>query len=245
MKSRNLIQGSSLERIIPENIESTDTFNHETLLLHLARYKFAQNYITSGFVLDIACGVGYGSAYIAENCPNVQHIMGVDLDIQTIKYAQTKYAHPKIDFIQGDATKFEAPQVCETIISLETLEHLPAPQDFLKHLIQFLSPTGTLIVSVPTTFSTDANPYHLSDFTPKSFRKIITNLGMEEVDCLEQKQIFSPFKILKREEERLSELRQNLLLYYLKNPMQAWRRMKTTLQYGFNNHYLTIAARKK
>lgn len=245
MTNRELIQGNSLERIIPNNIESTDAFNQETLLLHLERYKFAQKYAASGNVLDIACGVGYGSMHIAENSSNIQNITGVDLDADAIAYAQTKYAHPKIEFIQADATKFTPKDLCETIISLETVEHLPKPITFLQHLTQFLTPEGTLIVSVPTTFSTDANPYHLNDFTPKSFRKIISDLGLVEIDCLAQKQAFSPFKILKREEERLSELRENLPVYYLTHPLQAWKRFMTTLQYGFHNHYLTIAARKK
>lgn len=245
MNNKEFKQGNSLERIVPDNIESTDTFNHETLLLHLARYEFAQKHISGGNILDIACGVGYGSAHIARECPDIQQITGVDLNNEAIAYAQVKYAHSKINFIQADATKFVPEAKCETIISLETVEHLPQPKAFLQHLTQFLTPTGTLIVSVPTTFSTDANPYHLNDFTSKSFRKIIADLGLEEIDCLEQKQAFSPFKILKREEERLSELRANLPVYYLTHPAQAWRRFKTTLQYGFYNHYLTIAARKK
>jgi len=245
MKKNKLTQTNSLERIVPENIESTDIFNYETLLLHLARYEFAQKYITGGNILDIACGVGYGSAYIMDKCPKIEQITGVDLDAEAIAYAKAQYGHPKIDFKQADATKFISEVSCETIISLETVEHLPAPKEFLQHLCQFLSPTGTLVVSVPTTLSTDANPYHLNDFTAESFRKIISEIGLTEIDCLEQKQAFSPFKILKREEERLSELRENLPAYYLRHPLQAWKRLKTTLQYGFYNHYLTIAASKK
>lgn len=244
MKDKDNSVKSSLERIVPKNIDAEDSFNSETLKLHLERYTFAKSYTQRRRVLDIACGVGYGSAYLAENCPEIEEIVGVDLDADAIKYAKRNYKNSKIEFICQDALTFQPKVLFDTIISLETIEHLPNPDAFLQHLKTLLSPGGTLITSVPTTLSTDANPYHLNDFTQKSFRELILTPEYVEVDCLLQKQGFSPFKIVGKKEERLSELRQNLPAYYLKNPLQAFKRLQTTLQHGFNNHYLTIVARK-
>jgi SAM-dependent methyltransferase len=242
MKTKKLV--SSLERIVPKSIELSDNFNQETLNLHLTRYAFAKKFTVKGRILDIACGVGYGSAYLTEECPNIEQVIGVDLDTDAISYARENYSHPKLSFVCQDALTYRPSELFDTIISLETIEHLSDPSLFLRHLKALLKPGGTIVTSVPTTLSTDANPYHLNDFTQKSFRKLVLTSGFSEIDCLLQKQSFSPFKILGKKEERLSDLRKNLLSYYLKNPLQAVKRLQTTLRYGFSNHYLTLAVRK-
>lgn len=67
----------SLERLVPEALDPRDDTGQATLALHLERYRFAASKLRPGRVLDLACGVGYGSAILGER-PDVT-VVGVDV----------------------------------------------------------------------------------------------------------------------------------------------------------------------
>jgi len=86
-----------------------------------------------------------------------RHRSGVDLSAEAVAYARQRYAHPKIEFVCADATRFEDAEQFDFIASLETIEHVPQPEKFVAHLRALLKPGGMVIGSVPTTPSVDAN----------------------------------------------------------------------------------------
>lgn len=228
----------SIERLVPDELEAQDATGHETFQLHLARYRFAARFLGAGAVLDGACGVGYGSHLLAE--AGTCQVTGIDLDGAAVAYAQAHYAHPRVHFEQADATTFNGGSF-ETIVSLETIEHVPDPEAVVANYNRLLKPGGTLVASVPITPSTDVNPYHLHDFTAATFRKMFEARGFREVDNLFQRQPYQPFKIVSGKESRLSDMRQNLLHFYATHPRAALMRLRTTLVDGFCNKYLTCA----
>jgi 2-polyprenyl-3-methyl-5-hydroxy-6-metoxy-1,4-benzoquinol methylase len=235
----------SLERIIPDFIQKDEGGGFETLELHLARYRFAADSLAPGRVLDMACGVGYGTNLVLQQASDkIAEICGVDLNGQAIRYAGQRYAHPKANFIQADAMQFTDPRGFDTVISLETIEHVPDPVQFVSCLVNLLRPGGILVCSVPTTPSADVNPYHLHDFTEKAFVNMLGAHHLIEADRLEQIQPYAVVSILKKGETRLQSLRPNLLTYYLSHPLKALKRVGATVHYGFNNRYLTLACRK-
>ena len=59
------------ERIVP------DATPAGVVALHLKRYDFARAYCDGADVLDAGCGVGYGTAYLAEVAASV---VGVDVE---------------------------------------------------------------------------------------------------------------------------------------------------------------------
>ena len=235
----------SLERIIPDLIQEDRGSGFETLELHLARYRFAADNLAPGRVLDMACGVGYGTAIVLQQAQEkIDEICGVDPSKQAIAYARQRYAHPKARFIQADAMVFGKARGFDTVISLETIEHVPDPVQLVSHLVELLRPGGVLVCSVPTTPSVDVNPYHLHDFAEKAFVKILQGHHLHEIDRLEQIQPYTVFSVLKKGEARLHSLRPNLMAYYISHPLEALKRLGATVRYGFNNHYLTVAYRK-
>ena len=235
----------SLERIVPEAMPASDPVSQESLNLHMERYHFARKHIQPGRVLDIACGVGYGSYEIASVIDGVS-VTGVDCSTAAVSYAKEHYAHPNVSFEVHDAYTFgldlSREDKFDTAVSLETIEHLPSPKEFLQHLHFLLKPGGMLIASVPVTPSTDGNPHHLHDFTEASFRRLVKNAGFEEVDCFIQIQPFRKEGI--QSEGRLKDLKMNLFRFYLKNPTFLFRRVYSLVTDGFNNRYLTLVARK-
>ena len=234
----------SLERIIPDALDANDATGQETYALHLARYRFAARFVRSGPVLDCACGVGYGSAVLAQAPARSERVLGVDIDERAVAHASKRYADDRLRFRAGDGCVLTDPQGFETIVSLETVEHVPDPACLLANFERLLLPGGTLVASVPVTPSVDVNPYHLHDFTARSFRAMGTALGLTEVDTLRQDQPFSPFRIAAGREARLADMRPGLLGYYLTHPGRAATRLRSTLIDGFKNKYLTIAWRK-
>ena len=231
----------SLERLIPDQLTDTDATGAATLELHLARYRFARGFIHGGRVLDCACGVGYGSALMAGAERKPGEVVGVDIDPKAVAYAIRTYAAERVSFKVGDGTALTDPAGFDTIVSLETVEHVPDPAALLANFVRLLNPGGTLIASVPVTPSVDVNPYHLHDFTERSFRALGASLGLVEIDSLAQRQPFDPWKIASGKEARLDDMRKGMPLYYAQHPRALTKRLWSTVRDGFCNKYLTIA----
>ena len=245
----NLLNGvcrmSSLERIVPEELAEGETTGLETLHLHVARYNFAYRHLGGASrILDIACGVGYGSD-ILKHENSVASIVGVDISADAISYAQAHYARDGVSFVKQDVMTFEG-AAFDAVISLETIEHLPAPEAFIARVVsKLLKPGGVFIGSAPVTPSVDANPHHMTDFSRRSFRRLLSSHGLVEMDSLIQVQPFNPFKVATRSEQRTENLRKNLVGFYASHPSKAVLRLWSTLKDGFNNKYLTLACRNR
>lgn len=232
----------SLERLVPDQLEDADVTGQATLGLHVQRYEFAATHVRSGRVLDIACGVGFGSRILRNAGGSGASVLGVDIDPAAVAYARQRYGDGGIDFRASDAMQFEDPEGFDLIVSLETVEHVPDPAGLLAHLMSLLRPGGVLVASVPTTPSVDLNPHHLHDFTAASFRALLRAQGAVELDQLAQIQPVDIWALLRRRERRMGDLRRNLPSYYLAHPGSLLRRIWAIVTCGFANHYLTIAS---
>ena len=239
-----MIQASS-ERIIPDTILQADVPASAALRLHIDRYRFAGEHLQNGSVLDIACGVGYGSHLMLQEFANkITSITAVDRDPTAIDYARTRYPDPRISFLQTDAANFAVPQRFSNIVSLETIEHLPDPVMFIKQMALLLEPGGHFIVSAPITPSVDANPFHLHDFTKRSLERIFAEQGFSMINRLIQVQPFSMGEILARKEKGSEHLRSGMLKFYLQHPSKIWLRFRSLVVDGLTNKYIVAVFRK-
>ncbi len=171
------------ERIIPKLMKPMNGM----LLEHIARYYFAIPYI-KGRVLDIACGTGYGCHMVAKDRKREVHeIVGVDVDQETILYANREYNHQKVTYIQGDALDPELPEklgLFDTILSFETIEHVQNDQLFMDNLYRMLKPGGMLILSSPFGRGRGmptSEPFHVHQLTPKEFEELFTHFSSMEM----------------------------------------------------------------
>ena len=91
------------------------------------RYEYATTlFPESAVILDIACGVGYGSFILAEQ--PARKVEGVDISHESVAYAQTYYNPPNIRFLQSDAYLYDwKADTFDAIVSFETLEHAVMP----------------------------------------------------------------------------------------------------------------------
>ncbi|SDI36679.1 Methyltransferase domain-containing protein [Alteribacillus persepolensis] len=162
------------ERIIPENMKP----DNGMLLEHIARYYFAMPY-THGRVLDIACGAGYGTKMVAKTRKKyISNIYGVDIDADVIRYANKMYYHPLLAFHTGDVLKPDLVKeigTFDTVISFETLEHVPDDRQFLQRILSLVKPGGTLIVSTPFGKGRGQpcqSPFHYFQLTEAEFQQL-------------------------------------------------------------------------
>jgi len=89
---------------IPErNNPDSSKINPAEKILHLSRYEYAANIINKSehfketMILDVACGVGYGSN-ILQNKTNLK-VIGIDLDPTLVKYLTKVNKNRKVKFI--------------------------------------------------------------------------------------------------------------------------------------------------
>jgi 2-polyprenyl-3-methyl-5-hydroxy-6-metoxy-1,4-benzoquinol methylase len=240
-----MLEDLSLERIIPDQLDIRDAFDRKTLQLHIERYAFAIQNGKPGDMLDIACGSGYGSYQIIRD-EKYEHsrVTAVDVDQTAIEYAKKRYSNPSILFICADAALYDDQKGYDTIISLETIEHLKQPDLFVNKLHALLKKEGVLIISAPVTPSTDGNPHHISDFTASRFKKLLERSGFIIKSEFIQIQPFTLKSILHSDNQRLSKTRKNIGMYYFRHPGVFFARIRSLFMDGLNNKYMTLALHK-
>lgn len=123
---------------------------------HLARYEFATQFIQpDDSILDIACGVGYGTQMLQEHTS--KSVVGIDRSAKTIKYAQENYLGNFLVADFFDTNQYNT--LFDVVVSFETLEHIPVRlKKSLEHLVNLSN--RLVILSVPYKEKPRKNKYH-------------------------------------------------------------------------------------
>ena len=150
---------------------------------HWQRYMVAAKLVEPGaVVLDIACGSGYGTAYLSRFAG---HVYGVDISSDAVAYAEGRYGRPNLRFLQGDVSQIPLDSgSVDLVVSFETIEHVEEASQhaFLAEAKRVLRPGGRLIVSCPNQpVASDlpnelwgaVNPYHKKEYTEEGFRTLL------------------------------------------------------------------------
>jgi len=187
------------ERIIAYDFNSAK-------VCHLARYEMTHKIIESGdCVLDIACGVGYGSRYIREKT-GAKEVTGVDISKSAVEYATKVFGTQGLNYINASALDRELFKegAFDKIVSFETIEHLEQDEDLISNLYYWLKPGGVLIGSVPNQkvipFDKNTSPFHIRHYTPEQFSELFENAGFTVEDKYKQ----DGKVVAKLEDEKLS-----------------------------------------
>jgi cyclopropane fatty-acyl-phospholipid synthase-like methyltransferase len=158
---------------------------------HIARYRFAAERLRaagSRKVLDAACGVGYGSHYLATHLG-----IAVDQSEEALGIARKDFAHERVRHLQDDCHTLAAAAAhgpFDAIVSMETLEHLPNQAAFLAACRERLRPGGLLLVSTPNAHSTGHSTgswnFHEKELSPKEFDQVLRQAAFSTAELWSQ-----------------------------------------------------------
>lgn len=148
--------------------------------LHMERYEYAATVLEGKRVLDMACGMGYGTDILCRGGCSAE---GLDIDPDAIDLAKQQY--PGVTYHVGDIQSWIYPEFdFDAVVSFETLEHLERPGAAIDRLPDMI--VKEIIASVPIRPTVGWNPWHKSDFTKDSFREMFTSRGFTIVHEIPQ-----------------------------------------------------------
>ncbi len=167
-RRRSLVEFTG-ERLVPGQVDQ-DLLNE-----HLARYAFAARLARNKRVLDVACGMGYGSAELAKVAARV---VGLDVSDEAVNAAREAYPQPNLQFIAAPAQSIPFDDGSfDLVVAFEVIEHLEDWPRLLAEARRLLAPGGQLIISTPnkeyyaeSRRLSGPNPFHVHEFTYEEFR---------------------------------------------------------------------------
>ena len=171
------------------DITATDKYPAAAIARHKARYEWAVDKISARFlragrVIDFACGQGYGSAMLSAVA---EQVYGRDKDAEAIRIANKRHSSTLVNFKvrdrierhEGDNTMFDA------VVSIETIEHLEDPKQFLQACMDLIIPNGLLVLSTPLKDALGPgvlrSKFHLLEYSVEEINRLLETAGFIEI----------------------------------------------------------------
>jgi len=156
----------------------------------LWRYSWVSQQCVGREVLDVPCGMGWGTSLIR----GTRKLIGLDLSPEAIAEANRRYGNIA-QFRIGDMGKLDYPEASFDVVScLEGIEHVPVEvgRKFLAEAERVLRPGGVLLLSSPycRTMPHSGNAYHIHEYQPDEIRAVVSerfdieNVTTRDVDNL-------------------------------------------------------------
>jgi 2-polyprenyl-3-methyl-5-hydroxy-6-metoxy-1,4-benzoquinol methylase len=150
---------------------------------HFCAYRFAKDYVSDKQVLDIGCGEGYGSNYLAQFAAKVT---GIDYNSDIIDYAKSKYHKDNLAFCVVEATDLNSlDNRFDIICSFQVIEHIKEADVFLNDIKNLLNNGGIFICSTPNKLDASphsevpVNKYHIREYLLEEFRELLKKYFMD------------------------------------------------------------------
>jgi ubiquinone/menaquinone biosynthesis C-methylase UbiE len=148
---------------------------------HLARYRFVATLAPGKVVVDCASGDGVSSRLMAE--AGAVLVYGYDLSPEAVQYARRVNSLANIRFEVASATALPLQdEAAELFVSLETIEHLDAVDEYLGEVVRVLRSDGEFVCSTPnrtvyspghTSESRPWNPFHVREYSQEELKRLL------------------------------------------------------------------------
>ena len=154
------------ERLLPGTDAPAAELEH-----HLARYTWAFRACEGVDVLDVGCGVGYGTSLLAWVARTAT---GIDRDGEAISTATRTYRGDNLHYVH-DTAESELPKA-DVVTCFEVIEHVDDPAEVCRAL---LSAAPRVLISYPNPFAAgpQLNPHHLVDWPLRVMRQALREAG--------------------------------------------------------------------
>lgn len=154
------------------------------------RYKWVNEFCAGRDVVDIPCGMGWGTSLIR----NTKSLVGIDLSKEAVAEARQRYG-AIAKFEVGNMSQLElSDSSVDVICCLEGIEHVPTEvgRKFQSEALRVLRSGGRLLISSPycRTKEHSGNPYHVHEYQPNEIKALleecfdIESCEVREVDIM-------------------------------------------------------------
>jgi SAM-dependent methyltransferase len=129
------------------------------LARHQVAYEFARTHMGAGWVLDLGCGSGYGTASLAQGNAPVAGLDRVAPDAAN-RLARGHFVRADLDLAMPFASRS-----FELVVSFQVIEHLEDPTHYIAAIAELLHPDGVALLTTPNRIASDGvNPYHVHEY---------------------------------------------------------------------------------
>ena len=156
------------------------------------RYIFASNLVTGKTVLDVRCGLGYGTEILVDG--GAKEVIGGDIGHPSIRFAKENYDYDKgvVHFLVFDAVQMPfLSNSFDIIVCFELIEHLwkPEQEQLLFECRRVLREEGIFLCSTPNKET--STPWegknvhhhwtreHVGELTPQAFQDLLGKYFVE------------------------------------------------------------------
>ena len=139
------------------------------------RYKFINRFIEGKKVLDVPCGVGWGTSLLRGS----DFVIGMDISQEAISYAKMRFENKKRKFYVGHMQAINLrDNWVDVVVCLEGFEHVSKDigARFIAESKRVLKQGGLLIMTCPVLNEggeSTGNPYHLSEYPEDELIEIL------------------------------------------------------------------------
>ena len=138
---------------------------------HEVVYESLTGAVKGRDVLEAGCGEGYGASLLARDA---RSMCALDYDAYATGHVRRTY--PGLQVVRANlvALPFAAGSF-DTVVSLQTIEHLWDQDTFVAECKRVLRPGGSMIISTPNTLTfPPGNPYHPHELTPAELCELVS-----------------------------------------------------------------------
>lgn len=167
----DLTLGFTGERIVPGAIDCEPTFAQKMYQEHLARYAFAAQFASGASVLDVGCGVGYGTQWLAK--AGAKSVLGFDVSEEAIEHARRHYFHPAASYKVEDATAIEPGDGYDLVTCFELIEHIAQQERVLDLIKVALRKDGILVISTPRPHAELRTHFHVHEMNFEELHRML------------------------------------------------------------------------
>ena len=159
------------ERIVPGAADCEPTFAQKMYQEHVARYAFAAQLVRDRDILDVGCGVGYGSQWLAKS--GAKSVLGIDIAHDAIEHAKKNYFHPSVSFKIQDAAAMHFAVEFDVVTCFELIEHIGEQRTVLDAIKKALRPDGKLIISTPRPMDDKRTHFHVHELEYEELKRML------------------------------------------------------------------------